>query len=57
VELRIDRRNKCVLDDVAVSKLILTRTTESGRIVISLYAIGSDFSATPTRENTYRRQE
>lgn len=57
VELRIDRRNKCVLGDVAVSKLILTRTTESGRIVISLYAIGSDFSAAPTSENTYRRQE
>jgi hypothetical protein len=56
VELRIDRRNKCVLDDVAVSKIILTRTPESGRIVISLYAIGNEFSAAPARENTYLRQ-
>lgn len=55
VELRIDRRNKCVLDDIPVSKVILTRTTEPARIVISLYAIGSDFSGPPTKENTYRR--
>jgi len=56
VELSLDRRNKCMLDDVAVSKLILTRTTEPGRIVISLYPIGSDLSGAPAKENTYRRQ-
>jgi len=56
VELSLDRRNKCVLDDVAVSKLILTRTTESGRIVISLYPKGGDASGAPAKENTYRRQ-
>ncbi|MDY7546852.1 hypothetical protein RGU75_11495 [Glaciimonas sp. CA11.2] len=55
VELRIDRRNKCVVDDVPVSKVILTRTTEPARIVISLYAIGSDFNGPPTKESTYRR--
>lgn len=57
VELRVDRRNKCVLDAVPVAKMILTRTTEAERIVISLYAVGSDFSGPPTRESTYRRQE
>ncbi|PUA20493.1 hypothetical protein [Glaciimonas sp. PCH181] len=56
VELRVDRRNKCVLDEVSVAKMILTRTTEAERIVISLYAIGSDFNGPPTRESTYRRQ-
>jgi hypothetical protein len=56
VELSIDRRNKCILNDVAVSKMILTRTTESGRIVISLFPTGSDVSDTPAKENTYRRQ-
>ncbi|KAF3999915.1 hypothetical protein [Glaciimonas immobilis] len=54
VELRIDRRNKCVLDEIPVSKIILSRTTEPDRIVISLYAVGSDFAGPPTRENTYR---
>lgn len=55
VELRIDRRTKCLLDEIPVSKVVLTRTTEPARIVISLYAIGSDFSGPPTKENTYRR--
>lgn len=55
VELRIDRRNKCMVDDIPVSKITLTRTTEPARIVISLYAIGSDFNGPPTKENTYRR--
>ena len=55
VELRIDRRNKCVVDDIPVSKVILTKTTEPERIVISLFAIGSDFNGPPTKENTYRR--
>ncbi|MGS0743833.1 hypothetical protein ACVBEF_18755 [Glaciimonas sp. GG7] len=56
VELRIDRRNTCSIDEVAVSKMILTRTPEAARMVISLYAIGSDLNGPPTRESTYRRQ-
>ena len=56
-DLRVDRRSKCVLDDVPVSRILLSKTPDANRITISLYAIGSDFSGAPNTEGYYQKQD
>ncbi|MQR02381.1 hypothetical protein [Glaciimonas soli] len=56
IELQLDRRSKCVINDVPVSRIVLSRSYDANRMMLSLYAIGSDFSGAPDKESTYQRQ-